>query len=220
MRRLLDQKFRYLPRPIPGSRVLDVGFGSGAFLENAMAAGWEVAGVDQDEKAVTNAKVRGLNVRQGGIEEYADEPESFDAITLSHVIEHVHDPVAVLHGVFGRLKPGGMLYLDTPNLESLGHRDFRRNWLHLDPPRHLVIFCRNSILRVLEEAGFNSIRFLTRTNEYLHVFKASYCIANHHEPFGKESPPLDWETRLASLRGHIQPSKQECITLIAIKENK
>src|SRR5438128_9487785 len=46
LRRLLDQQFRYLPRPTPGSRVLDVGFGSGAFLENAMAAGWDVAGVE------------------------------------------------------------------------------------------------------------------------------------------------------------------------------
>jgi 2-polyprenyl-3-methyl-5-hydroxy-6-metoxy-1,4-benzoquinol methylase len=215
LRRLLDQQFRYLPRPIPGSRVLDVGCGSGSFLESAMAAGWDVAGVDPDEKAVANAKARGLNVRQGSIEVYANESESFDAITLSHVIEHIHDPAAFLREVFLRLKPGGILYLETPNIESLGHQTYGLNWRGLELPRHLVIFCRKSILRVLEEAGFISIRFLTRTNEYLHMFQESSRIANHQDPYGLGSPSHDLTTRLASLRGHIYPSQQEYITLVA-----
>jgi 2-polyprenyl-3-methyl-5-hydroxy-6-metoxy-1,4-benzoquinol methylase len=103
---------------------LDVGFGSGAFLENAAAARRAVAGIDIDDKVVANAKALGFTVRRGAIEAFADEPGSFDAITMSHVIEHVHDPIAVLHGVFRLLKPAGMLYLETPNIESLGHDTF------------------------------------------------------------------------------------------------
>jgi len=121
-RQMLDQSFRNLHRPGRGERLLDVGFGSGEFLEYAKTAGWEVAGVDPDPVSVESAVQRGLNVRHGGVEAYADMPESFDVITMSHVIEHVHDPHETLKTIYRLLKPGGFLWLTTPNIQSLGHK--------------------------------------------------------------------------------------------------
>lgn len=91
-----DREMRYLQRLSPGAKLLDVGFGCGAFLDLAQQVGWHVYGVDSDPVSVANAKNAGLNVRLGRIEAFADMAGQFDVITLSHVIEHVHDPVGVL----------------------------------------------------------------------------------------------------------------------------
>jgi len=155
---ILDRNLRHLPSFGSGRRVLDVGFGNGGFLQGARRAGWIVSGADPDPVAVHNAKERGLDVRHGGIEAYADQPASFDVITMSHVIEHVHDPVYVLRQAHALLKPGGQLWLDTPNIRSNGHRLFRRSWLHLDPPRHLVLFSWGSMRRVLNQLSFIDVK--------------------------------------------------------------
>jgi SAM-dependent methyltransferase len=93
-RAVVDTEMRHLPHPWAGARFLDVGCGNGAFLDRARRAGWDVMGVDPDPVAVQAARCRGLNVQRGSIE--CLDADTFDVITLNHVIEHVHDPVAVL----------------------------------------------------------------------------------------------------------------------------
>lgn len=145
-----DRLFRHLPIP-PGGRLLDVGCGNGQFVLHARDAGWEAEGIDVDEQAVAV----GEHLRAGRIE---DEPaETYDAITLSHVIEHVPDPVSTLRAVRRALKPGGRVWLATPNLQSPGHRALGRRWLHLDPPRHLALFTGASLRRALGAAGFTDV---------------------------------------------------------------
>ena len=94
-------------------------------------------------------------------------------MTLSHVIEHVPDPVAMLRGCRRLLRRGGQLVVATPNSESLACARFGRDWLHWDPPRHLVLFERASLAHVAREAGFR-IRSLTTTSSSSHfVWQAS-----------------------------------------------
>lgn len=149
-----DRQMRYLPKLPEGGRLLDLGFGSGAFLELAREGGWDVTGADPDPVVVSAARARGLNVREGGIEAFADQPGSFDAVTLSHVIEHVFDPRSMLHAAYNALKPGGTLWICTPNLAGPVHRHFGRNWRGLEPPRHLVIFNRASLMECAASSGF------------------------------------------------------------------
>jgi 2-polyprenyl-3-methyl-5-hydroxy-6-metoxy-1,4-benzoquinol methylase len=151
---VLDASMRNLPKLQGGGRLLDLGCGNGAFLSRARSAGWSVVGVDFDPKAVEAARSQGLDIRQGGVEVLDPAAERFDAITLAHVIEHVHEPVAVLDACFHLLKPGGFLWLETPNIESNGHKMYGRNWRGLEPPRHLVIFSERGIRYALEKAGF------------------------------------------------------------------
>jgi SAM-dependent methyltransferase len=152
---LVDREIRHLPA-IPGGRLLDLGSGSGAFLVQMADLGWRAQGIDPDPAAVASAREAGLNVTQGtlgdlDLEEHAG---AFDAITLSHVIEHLHDPAEDLRRVHQLLRPGGLLWIATPNLEALGLRRFGPDWLGLDPPRHLVLFTRASLERLLHETGF------------------------------------------------------------------
>lgn len=149
---------RSFPKTEKGHALLDVGCGSGQFLELIKAAGWDVRGIDVDEKAVAAARKRGLDVAVGGLELYAGQNEIFDAITLSHVIEHVHDPLDVLKNCYRLLKKGGCLWIETPNLDGLGYSQFGKYWRGLEPPRHLVIFTTSSLRTLLKNTGFRDIK--------------------------------------------------------------
>jgi 2-polyprenyl-3-methyl-5-hydroxy-6-metoxy-1,4-benzoquinol methylase len=148
-----DSFVRSLPKPTKGARLLDVGCANGAFLLRMRELGWNVQGVEIDPKAAANARQAGLNVAEGHLENAHFSDGSFDAITLSHVIEHLYDPVATLEECRRILKPGGVVWISTPNLHSIGHTEFKQDWLGLDPPRHLVLFDANSLRRCCEESG-------------------------------------------------------------------
>lgn len=144
----------YLPRHC-GGRLLEVGCGGGAMLELMSRLGWHAEGVDFDEKAVAVARSRGLEVRIGSLEQQAYRDGSFDAVTASHLIEHVPDPRALLREIHRILKPGGKLVAVTPNGRSWGHSLFHRKWRGLEPPRHLHIFNREALGSLARECGFN-----------------------------------------------------------------
>jgi 2-polyprenyl-3-methyl-5-hydroxy-6-metoxy-1,4-benzoquinol methylase len=148
---------RGLQKPSGRPRLLDVGFGDASFLRFMASAGWETAGLEINEEAVTAARASGLDVELGTIEEAPYDEGSFDAITLSHVVEHLDDPVASLRACFALLRFGGILWLATPNLDSPGHRCFGANWFGLDPPRHIVLFNIHSLDQALGKAGFGHV---------------------------------------------------------------
>ncbi len=139
---------------MPPGRLLDVGCGSGEFLQRMRRRGWAVQGVEIDEQAVAFARrTYGLNVHHGDLST-ADIPcRSVDAVTLSHVVEHVHAPVALLSHAAQLVKPGGRMVVVTPNALSLGHLRFGRAWVGLDPPRHLQVFTPAALRNCAGEAG-------------------------------------------------------------------
>ena len=148
----IDWQCRNLPKPKPGMRLLDVGAGSGEFLDFARTCGWDAVGVDLDEKAVAAGRSRGLDFRHGTIETIGED-ERFDGITMSHVIEHVYDPHALLAACLKRLKPGGWIWVDTPNIDALGHAEYGPCWVGIEP-RHLILFTPASLADALAKAGF------------------------------------------------------------------
>ena len=137
---------------------MDIGCGNGSYLLLAQEAGWDVEGLDFDPEAVKICLAAGLNVRVGGIEILQDKKNFYDAITLSHVIEHVHEPAKLLNQILALLKPGGMLWLATPNIDSLLSRRYGSDWRGLEPPRHLVLFNRESLYFLLHQTGFSEVK--------------------------------------------------------------
>lgn len=219
LRHMADVGMRYLPRASSGRRLLDVGAGNGAFLLQARSAGWEVVGIEPDSAAVEAARLAGLDVRPGGIQCLANEPESVDVITINHVIEHVHDPRAVLSEAFRLLRSGGVLYLDTPNVDSYGHRRFGCHWRGLEPPRHLVLFSWNSLERLLGEVGFGDVKRLPRPGVYPALSAKSRAIARGTDPETiPKSPPLVGALdALSEMRTLFNYRRREYITLLAVK---
>lgn len=226
LKKVLDRQYRHLPRlPQRGGRLLDVGCGDGSFLELARTCGWDVVGLDPDPKAVANAARQGLTVHEGGIEYFSGRSELFDVITLNHVIEHVYEPVKVLEACHALLKPGGQLWLETPNIDSLGHARFQKNWRGLETPRHLVLFNRNSLVRALIHAGFLAPRGQTRPSACPGMFQASFAVAHGrfpHEAHDAVAMPgaLKWQAGMAVLAERLLSSRQEFLTLTALKKTE
>lgn len=183
MRLRLDQEMRFLPHLQPGASLLDVGFGSGQFLALARRIGWRACGVDPDPAAVAAARKLNLDVRQGDLTAFADSGIEFDVITMSHVIEHLHDPNGTLQLAYRLLRPGGVLFLDTPNLDAQGHRRFKEYWRGLEAPRHLVIFNWPSLKACLARAGFRVDKELTVSfASYASLARASRAMSQRIDP--------------------------------------
>lgn len=175
-RREVDRSFRCLPRLPCHAHVLDLGFGDAGFLLR-VKEGWTVSGADLDPVVVAAARDNGLtDVREGGLEAFADRKSYYDAITLAQVIEHVHEPRTTLEMAYSMLKPGGILWIDTPNLNGPGHERFGRHWRGLEPPRHLVLFHRQALINLAAEVGFTGFEDLPFSADIGYRFRASTAV--------------------------------------------
>lgn len=216
LRQGLDVQFRWLPRPRPGDRILDVGCGNGAFLGLAASCGWEAYGVDPDPGAIQQAHSRAKEARLGGIDAFADMEGRFRAITFSHSIEHVHDPRHVMRNAFKLLEENGVLYVDTPNIDSRGRLRFGRKWRGLEVPRHLVLFTPNGLEKVLEEEGFRVESRVRRTSVSAGMYWSSQLITCGQSPYDQPSRKLRLVSRIwAALSCITSWSRLEFITLVA-----
>jgi 2-polyprenyl-3-methyl-5-hydroxy-6-metoxy-1,4-benzoquinol methylase len=220
LKKLLDSRYRHMPHPPKvGGALLDVGCGDGAFLDIAHSCGWETVGLDPDALAVSNAVERGLRVYEGGIEYFEGKEELFDVITLSHVIEHVHQPTRALRTCFSLLKPKGQLWLATPNVDSSGHARFQSNWRGLEAPRHLVLFNRDSLMQALTEAGFSSPRERPSPSASAGMFKKSFAMEQGYSPYDDIALPLAlrWQAVTAMWMEALRPKRREFLTVSAQK---
>lgn len=144
-----------LPRFSGRGRALDIGTGSGVYAATLKRLGWDVTGVEFDEAAARNTSERlGLKIHAGTLEGARFPAESFDFVSMFHVVEHLPDPVGTLREVGRVLRPGGRLMVRTPNYDSLTRRAAGRYWRGLEAPRHLCLFNRRSLARALAAAGF------------------------------------------------------------------
>jgi SAM-dependent methyltransferase len=194
---IVDREIRHLPAT-PGGRLLDVGCGSGAFVAQMAELGWRTQGIDPDPAAVASAREAGLDVTRGTLADVDSDERAglFDAITLSHVIEHLHDPGGDLRRINRLLRPGGLLWIATPNLEALGLRRFGRDWLGLDPPRHLVLFTRASLERLLRAARLEPLPPPAASPHALQMFSQSTAIGQGRLP---DDGPANGTGRLRAL---------------------
>src|SRR5690606_6983610 len=104
----------------------------------------------------------------------------FDAVTMSHVVEHLPEPIEVLQEVRRILKPDGQLIMTTPNTSSIGHRKFGPHWFGIDAPRHLFLFNKQSLSQVALRAGLN-IQWVGSSSANADVFiGASYTLQTNN----------------------------------------
>lgn len=149
-------------------RYLDVGCGDGRYLEVLAKKGVDrggLFGLELDETVVERLRERGLQAYCERVESCAHfEPASFDLITMFHVIEHVESPAVVLDKLASWLAPGGILAVETPNLDSLDARLFGDGtWGGFHIPRHWHLFRPATLARLVESTGLDveATRFTT-----------------------------------------------------------
>lgn len=139
---------------IKNKKILDIGCATGLFLEYMKDRCWDTYGVEVCESAADygNAK-RGLNIFAGTIENAPLKPCSMDVIHLSHVIEHINDPRKFVKRILTLLKPGGIVYCTTPNIDGLQSKLFKENWRSAIAD-HIVLFSVKTLKRLFIELGF------------------------------------------------------------------
>lgn len=217
-----DRSFRHLALPGKSAKLLDIGCGNGDFVRLASSLGWDAQGMDPDPKAVAAARKIGLTVNQGGFPRTGFPDGQFDAVTLSHVIEHVHDPIVALREVHRILKPGGMIWMATPNLDSAGHHQFSCYWRGLEPPRHLVLFNASSLRLAYERCGFVNANLQRTSHNTNWIFLASLKVLQNQDPteLKKDDPlpmSLKWRARWADLKAILMSGQGEELVMIATK---
>lgn len=147
---------------VPPGRVLELGAGDGRRVERLLGLGWQAEGQDVDPNAgVFRLRDRGVRVHEGPVERLDLEPASYDAIVMSHVIEHLTDPLLTLKHCLRLLKPGGQVVAVTPNTRSLCARRYGFSWMSLEPPRHLHLFNPANLRDLAAQAGFPRIEVRT-----------------------------------------------------------
>lgn len=153
-----DASVMWLPAK-PQGRLLEIGCGNGERLTFLKEIGWNTQGIEPDPKAAAIARAMGHQITAGTLGSQVFPREHFDAIIMSHVIEHVENPKVTIRECHRLLHPEGHLVILTPNTKGLGHRWYGKNWLHLDPPRHLSLFNHLAMVRLLEGSGFAAIQY-------------------------------------------------------------
>jgi 2-polyprenyl-3-methyl-5-hydroxy-6-metoxy-1,4-benzoquinol methylase len=147
MRRKVSLLNKLAPRR---GKLLDYGCGTGHFLAAAKSAGWEVAGLEPSARAREEASRRvGRPIGQENLASF--EAGTFDAITLWHVLEHVHSLNETLSQLIALLKPDGILLVAVPNVESLDAQHYREHWAAYDVPRHLYHFAPKTLTQLLKK---------------------------------------------------------------------
>jgi SAM-dependent methyltransferase len=142
-------------RSVPG-RVLDVGCNAGELLDLFRDAGWSVAGVEASPGPAAYARQKlGAPIWQGSAEDVIPEGETFDLITMTHVLEHVKRPGALLDRLRRALRPGGAILIEVPNADDALLDLFGGYYRPLCPGDHVSFFDEPSLRRLLGERGFS-----------------------------------------------------------------
>ena len=150
----LKQKLKLIEKHShSGKTLLDVGCGTGDFLKTALNAGWEVQGVEPNERAraIANRKTNNKVDTPGALDNFQDA--SFDVITLWHVLEHLPNLEQQIKMLSRLLKRDGILIIAVPNFKSYDAKHYKTFWAAYDVPRHLWHFSKDSVKKLFSDIG-------------------------------------------------------------------
>ncbi|WP_290568051.1 class I SAM-dependent methyltransferase [Leeuwenhoekiella sp. UBA6783] len=149
---MLKKKVNLISSYVEKGTLLDIGAGTGDFLNQAKKSGWEVTGIEPSAAARKRAFEKAINL----FEEDAKVGErKFDVITMWHVLEHVPDVEKQIEWIKNHLSTDGVLIVAVPNFNSYDAKYYKNFWAAWDVPRHLHHFSSKSIKTLFEKNGFN-----------------------------------------------------------------
>ena len=152
---MLGQKEQLVSKFARGKRVLDYGTGTGYFTDYLQRKGYAVKGVEIDDEArAYGAKKFGITVHPPAYLFSGIAPDSFDVVTMWHVLEHLYDPQDYLKKFHDILTDEGVLIIAVPNHKSRDAAVYGADWAAYDVPRHLWHFGPNTLRRMVGDAGF------------------------------------------------------------------
>ena len=140
-------------RPGQPVRYLDVGCSTGFVVAAAHEAGWEATGIDLNPSAIEFGRAKGLDLRVAALDDAGFAPNTFDAVSLFDVLEHLLDPARILDAAARLLVPGGILFLYVPNYDSASRLLLGKNAHFIWPTHHLNYYTPATIRDLMTRHG-------------------------------------------------------------------
>lgn len=148
---LLDKFERYRST----NNILDIGCGSGYFLDEAKKRDWNVHGTEYSPESITACKGRGISICEGKLDASNYEADQFDVITSFEVIEHINDPNEELDKIHSVLRAKGLVYITTPNFNSISRYLVGSKWPMVNYPEHLSYYTTGTLNLLMNNKGFD-----------------------------------------------------------------
>jgi len=162
------------------NKLIDVGCGIGYFLEVAKTRGWEVYGTEFTDKAIEICESKGIKMQKGVLNPEHYQPGQFDLVTSFEVIEHINTPNDEVKAFHKILRPGGALYITTPNFNSLLRYYLKGSYNVIGWPEHLSYYTPSTLKKLMVNHGF-STRFVKATGISLTRFRTSKAPSTSEE---------------------------------------
>lgn len=179
----LDRIESYVPSP---RVLLDIGCGPGFFLEEAQARGWEVAGVEFNELSVARLRELGFPVITDPFPIASVPVAAYDAVTAWDVLEHIPNPAAFVRGVRKALKPGGVMLVCVPNIDSLVNRILHEKSGTFAGYAHINFFNARTLSALMESCGFRVCEYETIVTE----LDTIHNYLGYDDPYFGDSPAV------------------------------
>lgn len=165
----LLKKLQLISKFYKTGKILDIGCGTGEFLKTVKDANWDTLGIEPSESARKMAiENYGLDVREEAALKQLKN-ESFDLITMWHVLEHVPHLNERIEDLKRLLKPKGLIVIAVPNCNSLDAQKYAQYWAAYDVPRHLYHFTPKDIESLFKKHEMNLIRILPMVFDSFYV---------------------------------------------------
>ncbi len=146
----LKHKYKLATNGLTTGKLLDIGCGVGDFLHTAEAHGWQCTGVEPSEEAKAIARQRTQAKLMSSEDQEQLPDESFDVITMWHVLEHVDDLRWQIAQLQRLIKQNGRIVIALPNYKSYDGQFYKEHWAAYDVPRHLSHFNRTTLAKILK----------------------------------------------------------------------
>lgn len=212
----LRSKYKLVTREtrLSAGSILDIGCGTGAFLNTMEERGWRITGLEPDPTARARAKELYHITAMEPQELYKLPAGNFDAISMWHVLEHVHD----LHGYVEQLSrlvtDTGRIFIAVPNYTSYDAGVYGENWAAYDVPRHLYHFSPQSMEKLLNGHGLKLLRYRPMWFDSIYVS----MLSEQYKRGKGNLPAACWNGFLSNLKALGNPRKCSSVIYVIGKE--
>jgi 2-polyprenyl-3-methyl-5-hydroxy-6-metoxy-1,4-benzoquinol methylase len=142
-------------------RLLDIGCGIGFFLDVAKKRGWEVYGTEYSERLIGLLREKGITIHEGPLNSKNYEEGFFDVVTSFEVIEHINNPTNEINQIGKLIRKGGLVYITTPNFNSLLRKRLKIQYNVINYPEHLSYYTPSTMNHLFSSNGFKKLKIET-----------------------------------------------------------
>ena len=165
----ITNKFKTVKKYIRAGKVLDIGCGTGEFLGYCQSRGFDVEGIEPNDKARNYAvQVNKIPVSEN-LTDLVIRKESFGCISMWHVLEHIHDLNDEIEQVKNLLVPDGVFIVAVPNSDSWDAKHYGKFWAAYDVPRHLYHFNKATLTRLMSNHGFEIVQVIPQKLDAFYI---------------------------------------------------